>query len=535
MARNVLRIQAVSAITAMNTPLFNWLDKRAAGILLHPTSLPGSQGIGTLGPELRRFLDFLKQSGIACWQMLPPGPTGYGDSPYSSFSSKAGNPYLIDLEVLVEFGLLHGDDLDEVSRLSSERVDFGQLYRVKWPILKLAYRRFAQTRKDAIPGYGSFKRFKADKSSWLDSFAVFMALKASHGGRPWYEWEAELQSWTRVRVGKLPKDVREDAEAQRFYQYLFFGQWNEVRKWAAESGVSIIGDMPFYVSRDSADVWAEPEFFDLDANFRPNAVAGVPPDYFSPDGQLWGNPLFNWERLRESGYKWWMDRLEANFEIFDMVRIDHFRAFHNYWRVPADALNARTGEWVLGPGLDFFRAVLDRFPACRLVAEDLGEIDDGVHKLLDGTGLPGMAVLHFAFDGDPANLHLPHNLKANQILYPGTHDNDTTSGWYAELAGIYQDQLRRYLRVSGQDIAWDFIRESYQSVANLTVISVQDILSLGTEARMNEPGTSMGNWQWRMSHVQFEQLMVHAAALKELGWLYGRLPHKKKQEQAQEQ
>jgi len=519
----------------MNTPLFNWLDKRAAGILLHPSALPGTQGIGTLGPELRRFLDFLKQSGVGYWQMLPPGPTGYGDSPYSSFSSKAGNPYLIDLEALVRLDLLHGDELDEISSLSSAHVDFGQLYRVKWPILKLAYRRFAKMRKDAIPGYGSFSSFKADRAAWLDSFAVFMALKASHGGRPWYEWEPELKSWTRAGAAKLSKDVREDAEAQRFYQYLFFGQWNQVRGWAAEAGVSIIGDMPFYVARDSADVWAEPEFFDLDADLLPNAMAGVPPDYFSPDGQLWGNPLFNWERLRESGYKWWMERLEASFGIFDVVRIDHFRAFYNYWRVPANALNARTGEWVLGPGLDFFDKVLERFPSCHLIAEDLGEIDEGVHILLRDTGLPGMAVLQFAFDGDTTNLHLPHNLKANQILYPGTHDNDTTLGWYSKLAGPYQDQLRRYLRVSGQDVSWDLIRESYRSVANLAVVSAQDLLSLGTEARMNEPGTSMGNWQWRMSHSQFEQLMVHAPALKDLGWLYGRLPVKMKQDKAKKQ
>jgi len=513
----------------MNTPLFNWLDQRGAGVLLHPSSLPGPHGIGTLGPELRRFINFLKNAGMSYWQMLPHGPTGYGDSPYSCFSSKAGNPYLVDLEELKNLGLLQDQDLSEIARLSAEHVDFGMLYRLKWPILKLAFRNFSKAKRDVLPGYGSFKKFKAEKAAWLNPFATFMALKSYHSGHPWYEWEENLRSWTKASKAKLTREVIEEAEAHRFYQYLFFAQWAQVRTWAKDAGISIIGDMPFYVSRDSADVWGEPEFFDLDDKLQPNAVAGVPPDYFSPDGQLWGNPLYNWEGLAKTGYKWWMDRLEANFDIFDIVRIDHFRAFHNYWRVSAKAKTARKGEWILGPGLDFFSAVLKRFPACRLIAEDLGDIDEGVHTLLSGTGLPGMAVLQFAFDCDPENLHITHNLNHNQALYPGTHDNNTTTGWYGKLAGVYQDQIRRYLRVNGQDISWDFIRESYHAVPKLAIFSVQDLLSLGSEARMNEPGISMGNWQWRISRKQFEMLFVHATALKELAWLYGRLPVKKKQ------
>jgi 4-alpha-glucanotransferase len=512
----------------MEPPLFNWLDRRGSGLLLHPTSLPGRHGVGTLGECLHRFIGLLKQAGFTYWQMLPPGPTGYGDCPYSSFSSMAGNPYLIDLDALVALGLLQEEDLAEISRLPSGRVDFGMLYRVKWPVLRLAYRRFAHGRRDVLPGYGSFKSFKAAKAGWLDSFATFMALKAAHGGKPWYEWAVQMRRWSCVSVMNLPREVREEAEAQRFYQYLFFGQWAQARKWAAEAGVSIIGDMPFYVSHDSADVWGSPESFDLDAQLHCNAVAGVPPDYFSKDGQLWGNPLYNWTALRATGYEWWLKRLEAAFEVFDIVRLDHFRAFHNYWRVPADSKTACTGEWILGPDMDFFRALKERFPNPRLIAEDLGFIDDGVRLLLTNSGLPGMGVLHFGYDGDNENLNLPHNMKANQVLYAGTHDNNTSRGWYEDLSANAQDQLRRYLRIDGRDVAWDLVRECYGSVPRLTIVCAQDLLSLGSEARMNIPGTSMGNWQWRMTQHQFEDLFSHAAYLNELAWLYGRLQNEKK-------
>ncbi|MBN1404364.1 MAG: 4-alpha-glucanotransferase [Opitutales bacterium] len=510
----------------MHAPLFNWLNSRGAGVLMHPSSLPGNQGIGTLDKTLVRFIDLLKQAGMSYWQTLPFGPTGYGDCPYSSFSSRAGNPYLIDMEAMVECGLLKGEDLDEISRLGSREVDFGRLYLIKWPLLKLAFKRFKQGACDELGDYGSFSAFKEDNKSWLEPFALFMALKINHAGRPWYEWEPKLRCWEKAAKARLTPDVKEEVEAQRFYQYLFFAQWAKIRNLAAKAGISIIGDLPFYVSRDSADVWSNPECFDLDADLNPNAVAGVPPDYFSPDGQLWGNPLYNWSKIKADSYSWWLDRLAANFGIFDIVRLDHFRAFHNYWKVPADAQTAKNGEWVLGPGMDFFKVVAKRFPNCRIIAEDLGDIDDGVHKLLKDTGLPGMAVLQFAFDGNPHNLHVSHNQKANQVLYPGTHDNDTTRGWYDKLPEVYRDQIRRYLRVSGKDIAWDFIREAYHSVPSLCISSAQDILGLGTDARMNEPGTSMGNWKWRMTQVQFEQLFVHAAALKELAGLYGRLPEK---------
>jgi 4-alpha-glucanotransferase len=512
----------------MESPLFNWLDQRGVGLLLHPTSLPGREGIGTFGADLKRLIAFMKQAGFTYWQTLPFGPTGYGDCPYSSFSAMAGNPYLIDLTALVDAGLLPAADLAEISRLPDDHVEFDMIFRLKWPLLKLAYRRFVESGADEVSGYGSFKAFKAEKAAWLDSYALFMALKADNGGRPWYEWSDAVKFRKNVREGALSRAVREDAEAQRFYQYLFFGQWNLVRQWTAEAGISIIGDIPFYVSRDSADVWAHPEVFELDADLNCKSVAGVPPDYFSKDGQLWGNPLYNWTHLKKSGYKWWMERLEASFALFDVVRLDHFRAFHNYWCVPAGAKTACTGKWLYGPDMDFFRAVKAKFENPRLIAEDLGFIDDGVRLLLKNSGLPGMGVLHFGFDCETENLNLPHNIVPNEVLYAGTHDNNTSRGWYESLPPSAQDQLRRYLRINGNDVAWDLVRECYHSASRLAIVTAQDLLSLGSGARMNVPGMALGNWKWRMTAHQFDELLGHAGYLDEIAWLYGRRHKEKK-------
>ncbi len=513
-----------------NLPLFDWLKRRAAGLLLHPVSLPGPYGVGTLGAAAFRLVDFLKEARMSYWQILPLGPTGYGDSPYSSFSAFAGNPYLVDLQPLLAFGLLTADDLVELDRLPAVRVDYGALYTIKWPVLRLAFQRFREQGHAELPGYGSFAQFKAEHKAWLDPFALFMALKAQHGGHPWYEWEPKVRTWARACEQSLPETILEQAEAQRFYQYLFFAQWNQLRAYATRNGVSIVGDVPIFVSRDSADLWSEPEVFHLDSHLMPPSVAGVPPDYFSPDGQLWGNPLYNWEHLKASGYDWWMRRLAANFAMLDVVRLDHFRGFAAYWSVPASAANARKGTWEPGPGLDFFRAVRERFPNARMIAEDLGEIDEPVYRLVDNTGLPGMAVLQFAFDAHPENIHLPHNMRPNQVLYPGTHDNDTTRGWYAGAGALSQDQLRRYFRVNGADVAWDFVRACYGAVPRLAVVTAQDLLALGSEARMNTPGTPSGNWQWRMTQQQFEQLARHTPYLREIAWLYNRLPEEEQED-----
>jgi 4-alpha-glucanotransferase len=469
-----------------NLPLFDWLKRRAAGLLLHPVSLPGPYGVGTLGAAAFRLVDFLKEARMSYWQILPLGPTGYGDSPYSSFSAFAGNPYLVDLQPLLAFGLLTADDLVELDRLPAVRVDYGALYTIKWPVLRLAFQRFREQGHAELPGYGSFAQFKAEHKAWLDPFALFMALKAQHGGHPWYEWEPKVRTWARACEQSLPETILEQAEAQRFYQYLFFAQWNQLRAYATRNGVSIVGDVPIFVSRDSADLWSEPEVFHLDSHLMPPSVAGVPPDYFSPDGQLWGNPLYNWEHLKASGYDWWMRRLAANFAMLDVVRLDHFRGFAAYWSVPASAptpakaRGSRAGPRLLPRGA---RALPQRAHDCRGPGRDRRA---GLQaRRQHGPARNGR--LQFAFDAHPENIHLPHNMRPNQVLYPGTHDNDTTRGWYAGAGALSQDQLRRYFRVNGADVAWDFVRACYGAVPRLAVVTAQDLLALGSEARMTPP------------------------------------------------
>jgi 4-alpha-glucanotransferase len=504
--------------------LFNWLSSRSAGVLLHPTSLPGDQGIGTLDGAAVQFLDFLKAAGMSWWQVCPLGPTGYGDSPYQCFSAFAGNPYLIDLKELVERELLGADDLLPLAMTGSAEVDFGAVYEAKWPLLRRAYDRF---KGEGYPVFGdiTFAQFKAEQASWLDPYATFRALKDSFGGRAWWEWPAEARSFGALGAA-LRGRLSEDAAAHQFYQYVFFAQWARVRAEAATRGIGIIGDIPIFVAADSADAWAEPGLFELGRDGRPAAVAGVPPDYFSADGQLWGNPLYRWDVHAADGYSWWKRRLAASFTVCDLIRIDHFRGFDAYWRIPLPAKNARTGTWVPGPGIDFFRKMKETFPDARIIAEDLGLLTPSVEKLLADTGLPGMAVLQFAFGGDAKNPYLPHNLKPNGVIYPGTHDNDTTLGWYGLADEKTRDHARRYLRVGGKEIGWDFIRASYEAVSRIAVVPMQDLLSLGSEARLNSPGVPQGNWRWRLGMADIEKLTTGgtAAYLAELASLAGRLP-----------
>ena len=431
-------------------PLFSWLNERSAGLLLHPTSLPGDQGIGVLGPDAYRLIDFARDAGMKYWQVCPLGPTGYGDSPYQCFSAFAGNPYLIDLEALVSFGLLEKTELEPIIELQNLRIDFGGIFYRKWPILRLAYERFSKKGKSDLPDYGNFEDFQADNAGWLNSYAFFMALKNHFDGRSWLDWPAPYRSMAGVHGASLSGQLTQEIEFQKFIQYLFFGQWEQLRGYANQNNICIIGDIPIFVALDSADVWANPKNFQLDNNGRPKAVAGVPPDYFSSMGQLWGNPLFDWDSLAASGYGWWMDRLSANFKLFDVVRLDHFRGFETYWKVPAEAEDARSGIWMNGPGIDFFQVVKKRFSKVELIAEDLGLITPEVREMLGRTGLPGMAVLQFAFSGDSKNLYLPHNLAINSVLYPGTHDNDTTKGWYDSIPAEIQHQVRQYLSVDGK-------------------------------------------------------------------------------------
>jgi 4-alpha-glucanotransferase len=502
-------------------PLFSWLNERSAGVLLHPTSLPGDQGVGTFDGAVTRFLDLLVEAGLKYWQICPLGPTGYGDSPYQCFSAFAGNPYLIDLHALVGCGLLTREEVAPLRGLPSDRVDFGALYQLKWPLLFEAH---ARHRQGVAAPYGDFAGFKSREASWLEPYACFRALKDHHGGRPWWEWPREVRSLANARRSALRRSLAGEIDAHAFTQYLFHGQWTEVRAVAAKRKISIIGDLPIFVALDSADVWAAPELFEIDeATGRPLAVAGVPPDYFSADGQLWGNPLYRWQAHAADGYAWWLERLRSAFALHDVVRIDHFRGFDAYWKIPYPAENARLGEWVPGPGLDFFAAVRAAFPDARIIAEDLGELTPSVVRLREQTGLPGMTILQFAFGSDNRNLYLPHNLTANSVVYPGTHDNDTTLGWYAAAPEKERDRVRRYLSVDGREIGWDFLRAAYRSVSRLAVIPLPDLLSLGREARLNTPGEPQGNWQWRCRDAQLAALSGRTAAyLRDLADLYDR-------------
>jgi 4-alpha-glucanotransferase len=506
-----------------DAPLFGWLQERSAGVLLHPTALPGQHGVGTLGPEAHAFVDLLGLCGIHTWQVCPLGPTGYGDSPYSSFSAFALNPYLIHLPELVDLGWLAPEALWPLSGLSEQRVDFGALYERKRPALRAAYDGFVRARRPASTALGDFAEFRKAAASWLEPLGLFLALKDVNGGRPWMEWPEEHRTFEAARKA-VTAAVRTEAEAHAFQQWVARAQWDRLRARAVLAGVAIIGDVPLFVAQDSADVWAAPHLFQLDRRTHaPLAVAGCPPDYFTADGQLWGNPLYDWAAHERDGFAWWLDRLAANQALCDIVRLDHFRGFDTYWWIPAGARNARGGHWEPGPGLPFFRKVRDRMPSIRLIAEDLGDLTESVHVLRRATGLPGMAILQFAWGGGADNLYLPHNLERNCVVYPGTHDNDTVRGWYAAAPEQARHHVRSYLRISGEDIAWDLVRAAYASVARLCVIPVQDLLSLGTEARFNTPGSPQGNWQWRMTQPQMAGLRRDAAGyLRSLGTLTGR-------------
>lgn len=503
-----------------------WLDHRAAGVLLHPTSLPGTQGIGTLDPHATQFLDLLQAAGFTYWQTCPLGPTGFGDSPYQCFSSFAGNPYLIDLQPLHAAGLLTAEQLKPLNTLPADRVDFGGLWQIKLPLLFSAHAAWVRLGRPSLPAYGDFSAFRAAHAPWLESYTLFSALKDHFGGKPWWEWPTEARDCRAALRSRSPRELAARTEGYAFIQHVFFAQWQSIRRHASSRGIRIIGDIPIFTALDSADVWASPSLFQLDqGTLRPTAVAGVPPDYFSADGQLWGNPLYDWPVHARDGYAWWLQRLRAAFTFCDVVRIDHFRGFEAYWSVPAGRPNARVGSWVPGPGLDFFRRVSAALPEARLIAEDLGLLTPETVALREATGLPGMAVLQFAFGGSADNAYLPHNQTANSVVYPGTHDNDTTLGWYATTDERTRDHVRRYLRVSGREISWDFIRSAYASVARLAIISLPDLLSLGSEARLNTPGVGQGNWTWRYRSDQLARLSAQSAPyLRELGDLHGRLP-----------
>lgn len=458
------------------------------------------------------------------WQVCPLGPTGFGDSPYQTFSAFAGNPYLIDLKQLVGLGLLDKVDLDAFRFMPGSRSDYGLLYEHKWPVLRKAFIRYNDNPSRWPELRKAFTSFKEDNGRWLNAFGVFMALKQKFDGRSWLEWPTQFRSCKSIMNADLEPEILQLAESHQFYQYLFYTQWAELKAYANERDIQIIGDIPIFVSLDSVDVWCNPQYFQVEKRtFKPKATAGCPPDYFSKDGQFWGNPLYDWAQLGMDDNQWWVERFKASFKLYDVVRIDHFRGFEAYWSIPAGSETAAKGKWVKGPGLDFFKTIKAALPEAKIIAEDLGLITPEVTRLLKSTGLPGMAVLQFAFGGGNDNFYLPHNLKNNSIIYPGTHDNDTTLGWYQTADKKTRDHLRRYLEISGESVGWDFIRSAYRSVSKLAIIPLQDLMSLGSAARMNSPGNALGNWQWRYQAWQLEQLNNESSNyLSDLAELYGR-------------
>jgi len=513
-----------STVGLMRSPLFHWLDSRASGVLLHPTCLPSEHGIGNFGPSAFALVDFLSKAGFSYWQICPLGPTGFGDSPYQCFSAFAGNPYLIDLNQLVELNLLKAAELAPLRSLPHDRVDYGELYEAFWPILATAAERFVQAGSRSLKRYGDFDRFQEENADWLAPYAAFRATKAHFQGKPWFEWPKKYRTYAAWSKTPLSNQLKTEIQAEIFYQYVFMGQWAALREYAEAKNVGIIGDVPIFVALDSADVWANPELFLLDANGKPKAVAGVPPDYFSPLGQLWGNPLFDWDALKKQDYAWWIDRLRANFGLFDVIRIDHFRGFHDYWSIPARAKDARGGKWKDGPGIEFFESIKRALPDARLIAEDLGDLSDGVHELRRETGLPGMAILQFAFGGDAKNSYLPHHHEQNSVVYAGTHDNDTTLGWYWSESDSVRDHVRKYFAIGDEAPQWDFLRACLRSTCRLAVVTLPDLLNLGSEGRMNAPGSAQGNWQWRYQPADLEHLVRDVAPyLHEQNALYGRI------------
>jgi 4-alpha-glucanotransferase len=469
---------------------------RSSGVLLHPTCLPSAYGIGDLGPTAHAYLDWLAAAGVRWWQVLPLHPAGPGHSPYSATSTFAGNPLLLSPAVLLDGGLLIENDLADRPMFSAEWVDFEAVIPFKRTLLQRAHRRH-QERPDRLGA--ELAEFRDRNRKWLEDYSLFAALKTAHDGAPWYEWPRALAWHDPDALAAWHSDHRTEIEFEVFSQLLFHKQWTALKEHAADVGIGILGDVPIFVAHDSADVWAHPELFLMDDNRHPTAVAGVPPDYFSPTGQLWGNPLYDWQRMAEDGYAWWIDRLRHTLAAVDLVRLDHFRGFAAYWEVPALADVATNGRWVQGPGRAFFDVVAEALGELPFVAEDLGEITDDVVALRDSLGLPGMAVLHFGFSREPRSSFIPYAHIRNQAVYTGTHDNNTTLGWFTgNLNDDERDFVRSYTGTDGSEIDWDLIRLAMASVADLAVVPHQDLAGLGADCRMNTPAVADGNWTFRL-------------------------------------
>ncbi len=492
---------------------------RDSGILCSVSSLSSKYGIGCFSKEAYDFVDFLKAAGQTYWQILPLGPTGYGDSPYQSFSTFAGNPYFISLDDLAEESLLTKEECGaEDFGSTPDSIDYGKIYSGRFSVLKLAFERF---RKNPDPLYEEFiKKY----TYWLDDYCLFMALKQENSGKSWAEWPEALRKRDPAVLLEKKEKLAEEIEFFRFQQFIFHRQWMKLHEYAGKNGIQIIGDIPIYVAFDSADSWAHPEMFQFDKNNVPLAVAGCPPDAFSADGQLWGNPLYDWEYLKKTGYSWWIRRIAYCFELVDVLRVDHFRGFDEYYTIPYGDKTAVNGKWKKGPGLDLFTTVREKLGDVKIIAEDLGYLTDSVRELVKATGFPGMKVLQFAFDSREESDYLPYNYEKNSIVYTGTHDNETSRGWIEDINDHDRDFARRYINSVFTDygaFTWDFIRTAQSSVSDTCIVPIQDYLVKGNEARMNHPSTTGTNWKWRL--VPGELSPELCESIREMTKLYGRM------------
>ena len=488
---------------------------RRSGILMHISSLPSRYGIGKLGASAYQFADFLKKSGVSVWQILPLSPTSYGDSPYQSFSAYAGNPYFIDFEQLEEQGLLEHTDYADANWGSPNKVDYERLYQMCFPILKKAFQAFDRTNPDYVA-------FCEKHRAWLPDYALFMALKFAHNGKAWTEWEPELAMRNAESLQKARSKYIEDVQFFQVIQYWFYSQWDKLKTYCNENGISLIGDMPIYVSYDSVEVWSQPELFELDRQHRPIAVAGCPPDVFSPTGQLWGNPLYDWSYHKKTGYAWWMQRIAYCYQLYDVLRIDHFRGFDEYWFVPYGDPTAENGHWEKGPGYELFDVMKKKLGRKKVIAEDLGFLTPSVIRLVKKTGYPGMKILQFAFDAGNDSEYLPHNYDKNCVVYTGTHDNDTTVGFLQNMPEKDKKFAKKYLgHKNDKKLCFEIIRAALSSCADTAIIPMQDYLELDSSARINTPSTLGCNWKWRMDKNALDPKL--AKKIYKMAKLYARV------------
>ena len=497
--------------------------RRSCGVLLPISALPSPYGIGTLGKAAYDFVDFLTEAGQSWWQLLPVGPTSYGDSPYQSFSTYAGNPYFVDLDLLVRDGLLKKEEIEARDwGRDPSRVDYAAIYRSRFQLLQIAVDRGWERDADKV------KAFSEKNAGWLPDYALFMALKRHFDMRAWTQWEDEdIRLRRPAAVERYQRELSEDIRLFTYIQYLFFRQWEALRTYAHKKGIGMIGDLPIYVAMDSADVWAEPDSFQLDERNIPKEVAGVPPDYFSEDGQLWGNPLYNWDAMKADGYGWWIRRVDGASRLYDILRIDHFRGLESYWAVPYGEPTAKNGRWIKGPGMDLVGVLKGWFSSLQFIAEDLGYLTPEVRQFLQDSGFPGMKVLEFAFDSREPSDYLPHTYTPNCVCYVGTHDNAPVMAWKDEADPDDVALAVRYLGLNQEEgFHWGMIRGGQSSVADLFIAQMQDYLGLGADSRMNTPGLLGGNWQWRLMPEQLDAML--AKRMAEIAWIYGRSPSEHK-------